>query len=700
MALLKLTIGSSKRVPFRIWPFGGPFLYVNAIFIDSLKSMAYIHHFIFDWDGPVRNKVQSLLSGTGPEPKRRKIMDTRYKDMLLAKCGEANYKKLTDLNNPKIYYFVAKYAELCDPDSIFVRTDSQEDVDYLRNRALELGEEKSLDIEGHTIHFDGYNDQARDKANTKYLLRPDEVLGSDISSIDREVGLAEVHNLYKDIMKGKQMYVCFFCLGPTGSEFSIPAVQITDSTYVAHSEDILYRSGYEEFKSLENPHRFFRLVHSAGELENGVSKDVANRRVYINLGEEIVYSVNTQYAGNTVGLKKLSMRLAIKRASEEGWLTEHMFVMGVHGPDQKRVTYFTGSFPSACGKTSTAMLEGEKIIGDDLAYLRKKDSKIHAVNVESGIFGIIRDVCYEDDPAIFKALTTPGEVIFSNVLMTPDGTPRWLGDGREMPEKGVNHSGEWTPGKKDDKGNEINMSHKNARYTIRIKNLENADENLDNPEGVEVGGVIYGGRDSDTNMPVVQSFDWDHGILTQAATIESETTAATLGQEGVRKFNLMANLDFLSIPIGRYIQNNLDIVENCEKAPLIFHVNYFLRDENGKFLNGIKDKHVWIKWMEKRVHGEVEAIETPVGNIPLYEDLKQLFPEVLGKDYSKEDYDKQFTLRIPELLKKISRIKDIYHTKVFDTPHALFKALDDQASRLKEYQQKHGDYVPASVLAG
>jgi len=624
-------------------------------------------------------------------------MKLEYVELFKSKCGEAGFKKLEALKNEKLYDFLSKYARVCNPDSIFVRTDSIEDAEYLRDKALETGEEKALKTKGHSIHFDGYYDQARDKSNTKYLLRPDEVLGSDIKSEDREKGLKEIHTLLDNMMTGKEMYVCFFCLGPTASEFSIPAVQITDSSYVAHSEDILYRSGYEEFRKNENSDRFFRFIHSAGVLKNGVSSDVYNRRVYIDLEEEMVFSTNTQYAGNTVGLKKLSMRLAIKRASEEGWLTEHMFVMGVHSPDKKRLTYFTGSFPSACGKTATAMLEDEKIIGDDIAYLRQINGKIHAVNVERGIFGIIQDVSEKSDPEIFSVLTAPGEVIFSNVLVDADNNPRWLGDGRGKPEIGTNFAGDWNPGKKGPDDNEVLFSHKNARYTISLENLKNCDKNLDNPAGVEVGGIIYGGRDSDTSVPVAQSFDWAHGILCQAAAIESETTSATLGAEGVRKFNLMANLDFLSIPIGRYIQNNLDIVKNVKKTPLIFHVNYFLKGADKKYLNGIKDKHVWIKWMELRVNDEAAAFKTPVGYIPKYEDLRGLFKSVLKREYTEEEYEQQFKLRIPENIAKIERIKDIYHKKVFDTPSILIKTLNDQKKRLEDCRKNNGDYVSPFV---
>ena len=625
-------------------------------------------------------------------------MKKEYIEILKKKCDANNLKKLEAIDNNKLHDFVVKYVQVFNPDSVFVRTDEKEDAKYIRRRSTEKGEEKALNIKGHTVHFDGYYDQGRDKFSTRYLLRPDEVLGSDIESIDRSEGLKEVHDLLKNAMEGREMYVCFFCLGPTNSEFSIPAVQITDSCYVAHSEDILYRSGYEQFKKTGNSPRFFRFAHTAGILEGKVSRDVMKRRVYIDLEEEMVFSSNTQYAGNTVGLKKLAMRLAIKRASEEGWLTEHMFIMGVHGSDKKRVTYFTGSFPSACGKTATAMLEGEKIIGDDIAYLKRVDGKIRTVNVEKGIFGIIQDVSHDSDPAIFEALTTPGEVIFSNILVDPANTPRWLGDGRPAPESGVNYAGKWFPDMKGPDDKEVPPAHKNARYTIAIKELKNCDENIENPEGVEVGGIIYGGRDSDTNMPVEQSFDWAHGILTQAATIESETTAATLGQEGVRKFNLMANLDFLSIPIGRYIQNNLDIVEGVKNPPTIFHVNYFLRGKDGKFLNGIKDKHVWVKWMELRVNGEADAIKMPTGYMPKYEDLKKLFKQVLGKEYKKEQYEEQFTLRIPERLAKKERILKIYHTKVFDTPHSFIKIMEEQRKRLEECRKKYGDYISPFVF--
>jgi len=607
--------------------------------------------------------------------------------LLKARLGEQDFNKLSRISNARILDFIAKYIELCNPDAVFVCTDSQEDRQYIRQEAIRTGEENMLAIPGHTVHFDGYYDQARDRENTRFLLPESVNLGPRLNSINKKDGLKEINAFFKDIMKGHKLYVLFFCLGPCGSDFSIPCIQLTDSGYVAHNEHLLYRTGYEDFMRLGNSDRFFKFVHSQGELENNVSKNIDRRRIYIDTEENVVYSMNTQYGGNTIGLKKLAIRLAINLASKEGWLTEHMFIMGVHGPNN-RVTYFAGAFPSLCGKTATAMLENEIIVGDDIAYLKKKDGLVRAVNVEKGIFGIIRDVNSVDDPIIWGALHSPGEVIFSNILVTEGGHTYWIGKDGEPPQRGVNYSGEWRPGGKDAQGNEIKPSHPNARFTLEMNLLKNMDPEIDNPRGVVIEGIVYGGRDSDTWVPVEESFDWVHGIITKAACLESETTAATLGKVGVRRHNPMSNLDFLSIPIGRYIQNNLNFGNGLRKCPTVFSVNYFLKDSEGKFLNSKSDKKVWFKWMELRVHKEVEAVETPTGVIPKYGDLKRLFKEVLNKDYSRENYNKQFALRVKENLAKIDRMVNIYKKKITGAPDILFKVLEEQKKRLKKIEGK------------
>ncbi len=612
------------------------------------------------------------------------------------RLGKENCDRLAKIGNPALIEFVGKYVELCNPAGVFVVTDDPRDRERIRQTAIKNGEESPLGTPGHTIHFENYLDQGRDKEHTGILVSKRVELEPMIETRDRDSAYREVHDILRDIMKGGEMYVLFFCLGPVNSEFSIPCVQITDSSYVAHSEFLLYRPGYGEFIRQGKNVRFFKFVHSQGEVdERKCSRNLDKRRIYIDIEGNTVYSTNTQYGGNTIGLKKLAMRLAIRRGDEEGWLTEHMLVMGIHGP-RGRVTYFTGAYPSMCGKTSTAMLDGETIVGDDIAYLRVKNGVTRAVNVEKGMFGIIQGVNSKDDPLQWKALHAPGEVIFSNVLVStaPDGkrSVHWIGKDGAVPEKGCNHSGEWQAGKKDAKGKEIPCSHLNARFTIELARFDNVDAVLDDPAGVVVGAMVYGGRDSDTCVPVEEAFDWQHGIVTKGGCLESETTAATLGKEGVREFNPMSNLDFLSITIGKYIQNNLEFGKRLKKAPSIFSVNYFIK-QDGKFLNDKTDKKVWFKWMELRVHGDAGAIETPTGRIPRYEDLKRLFSEVLKKDYSKENYVKQFTLRIPEHLARIDRMTTIYSTKVKDTPQVLFSVLEEQKKRLLKAMEKYGNYV-------
>lgn len=622
-------------------------------------------------------------------------MDEKIPENLKKRLSKDGYEKLFKTNNPALFQFIARYVELCNPEKIFVCADTPEDVKYLRETALKNGEESKLAVKGHTIHFDNYKDQGRDKKNTGILVPQGVNLGTSIETKDRDAGLKDIYEILKDIMKGKELYILFFCLGPSNSIFSIPAVQLTDSSYVAHSETLLYRPGYAEFVRQGSKARFFKFVHSQGELdERKTCKNLDKRRIFIDLEEDIVYSTNTQYGGNTIGLKKLAMRLAINRGSEEGWLTEHMLVMGIHGP-KKRITYFLGAFPSLCGKTSTAMLDGETIVGDDIAYLRKKDGEVRAVNVEKGMFGIIMGVNSKDDPSQWKALNNPGEIIFSNVLVAGDKKVYWIGKDGEVPSKGYNHSGEWQAGKKDAEGKEIKCSHPNARFTLSLDTLDNLDPKLNDPEGVIAGGIVYGGRDSDTWVPVEESFDWQHGIITKGASLESETTAATLGKEGVRAFNPMSNLDFLSVPVGKYIQSNLDFAKGLKKPPLIFSVNYFLKDKDGNFLNEKTDKRVWYKWAELRAHNEVSAIKTPTGLIPKYEDLKRLFKEVLKKEYTKEDYNKQFMLRIPESLAKIERIKKIYenNAQIPDAPKVVFEELEKQKARLIQAKDKYGDYI-------
>ncbi len=605
---------------------------------------------------------------------------------------DANFRKLLAITDRRVHRFVADAIELCRPMKVFVCDDSKMDTEYIRRTAIARNEETPLANPYHTVHFDGFYDQARDKERTVYLVPEGESLGQHLPQMDRKKGLEITRNRLNGSMDNKKMVVRFFCLGPLDSPFSIPVVQITDSFYVAHSEDLLYRRGYDYFRRLPDEKEIFWMLHSSGKLMLGTSIDWENRGVAIDYKENTVYSYNTQYAGNTLGLKKLALRLAIRKADRENWLAEHMFLMAVKGPSGRK-TYLTGAFPSGCGKTSTSMTRGNNIVGDDITYIREVDGKARAVNVERGIFGIIRSVTQKDDPLIWDLLHSRRPAIFTNVLITEDENPRWLDDDQPVPKGGTNYSGEWFPGKVNRDGEEIPYAHKNARYTIGLDGFPNLDGSLDDPRGVEIGGIIYGGRDMDTWVPVQESLDWAHGVVTMGASLESESTAATLGPSGVRKFQPFSNMDFISIPLGKYIQNHLDFGLRLSAVPKVFAVNYFLLGPDGYYLNRKDAKIAWLQWMEARINGDAEAIATPTGLIPTHADLETIFREKLDRDYTLESYEEQFKLRIPEQLEKTERIAGIYRDTVPDSPRAIFDILDAQKARLEEARTEFGDYV-------
>jgi phosphoenolpyruvate carboxykinase (GTP) len=606
-------------------------------------------------------------------------------EVLEGKLDSDSLGKLLALNNTALNEIIADAIVKFQPDSVFVSTGSPEDSERVREQAARLGEEKPLVMSGHTIHYDGYEDQGRDPVNTKFLVSGGTSLGPALKTVDRQEGLDEINRIMNGIMRGKEMVVSFYSLGPLGTEFAIPCLQITDSYYVAHSEDILYRSGYELFKSGTGSEEFFVFLHSAGALEDSVSRDIGLRRMFIDLEKNFVYSVNTQYAGNTVAAKKLAHRLAIRRAAEEDWLSEHFFISGVPSYEGGKSTYIAGAFPSWCGKTSTSMLFN--IVGDDLAHVRKKDGKAYAANVEKGIFGVIKDVNPEDDPYCHELLVRPGEVIFSNVLEA-DGRPYWQGMGKvDLPSEGRNHSGLWSQGRKDDKGKLIPVSHDNARFCVALEGIENFDPT----QVVELEGIIYGGRSSKRPGPVSQSYGWVHGVF-YGASIESEPTAATVGGSSAKVIiNPMANTEFVSIPIGQYLENHIRFAKELKEPPKIFYVNYFLRDAAGEFLNTKMDKKVWIRWIERRINGEVGAYPTPTGLIPKYEDLAELFEKELATGYSKDQYELQFVMRVPELVEKLEIVEEFYKKETRVVPKEIFEMIDAQRGLLVEAQKRYGE---------
>ncbi|MEM1529912.1 MAG: phosphoenolpyruvate carboxykinase (GTP) [Candidatus Bathyarchaeia archaeon] len=639
--------------------------------------------------------VQRMEAKEEKERMHRIWRTNRYLETLKSRMDKENFEKLCAIPNPEVHRFIAEAAELCNPKNIFICSDTPDEIAYIKHMAIASGEEcAALAMPGHTYHFDGYYDQGRDREATKFLVPKGDRLSPALKQIDRDEGLKEIFDLLRGSMSGRTMIVRFLILGPANSVFTIPCMECTDSWYVAHSVSLLYRCGYETFLNMNDDTEFFKTLHSSGKLdERMISVDYEKKRIYIDYVTNTVYSVNTQYAGNSVGFKKLALRLAIRKAHREGWLAEHFMIMGVHGPGGRK-TYVAGAFPSACGKTSTAMLPGETILADDIAYVRNIDGVCRAVNAEAGVFGILKDINPVNDPLLYSVLTSPGEIVFSNVLVK-DAKPWWLGMGCDLPSEGINFSGKWFKGKIGPDGKEIPPASENARYMISIKALPNCDPEVDNPLGVELGAIIYGGRDYRAYVPIQQAFSWEHGVVAYGAALETETTFAITEEKGKYEINVMSIQDFVSIPLGQYIGNYIEFGRRLKKQPLIFGANYFLRDlKTGEFLNSRRDKHVWVKWIDLRVHNDVGAIRTPTGLIPKYEDLARLFERVLDREYKWEDYVRQFTIRVPENLRKIERVKEFWTTKVDDAPEFLFQILDEQAERLIKARERFGDYIP------
>lgn len=420
------------------------------------------------------------------------------------KCDQESLDKLRKITNEEARMKIANAISMVEPAGIFVNTGSDADKQKVREMSIEKGEEKPLAMKDHTIHFDLPQDQARLVKQTFYIVNEDEKTSSLAKKELRSESLAYIKKHMKGIANGKTLFICFFNRGPIGAQAALPALEITTSTYVVHSGNILYRNVYEQFDAeVARVGHVITNVHGEGLNR---PEDIPNARIYMDRSWLTTFSMFCTYAGNTLLLKKGNHRFAVDLATytKKGVeLSEHMFLTGLTGPGGRK-TYFAGAAPSGCGKTTTAMV-GTDFIGDDLAQLWLADGTVRGINPEKGIFGIVRDVNKEGDPFLIKVLREEGaEVIWSNVLIDENNVPHWVGHGEEMPKKGVNFQGEWTEGKTDANGNPIPPSHPNSRCTLENTKIGNYNnEAAEDPAGVDVKVITYSGRDSDTMPPVV-----------------------------------------------------------------------------------------------------------------------------------------------------------------------------------------------------
>jgi len=611
------------------------------------------------------------------------------------KCDQENRDKLNKIANEEALLKIANAISMMAPDSVFVNTGSDSDRQKIREMSLEKSEEKPLAMKNHTIHFDLAQEQARIIDRTFYIVNEDEDTSVLAKKILRNEAYEYVKTYIDGIGKGKVLFVGFFSRGPVGAQAAIPAIEISTSTYVMRSANILYRNVYDRFdEEAKRKGYFLTNVHSEGLNR---PEDLPNARVLMDRSWLTTFSTFCTYAGNTLLLKKGNHRFAVDLATyykkgEE--LSEHMFITGLTGPGGRK-TYFAGAAPSGCGKTTTAMV-GTDFIGDDLAQLWiAEDGTLRGINPECGIFGIVQDVNREGDPYLMKCLREEcTEVIWSNVLIDENNVPHWVGSGEEPPKKGINFQGEWWEGKTDQNGKLIPLSNPNSRCTLSNSAIGNYNEEAaEDPKGVEIKVITYSGRDADTMPPVWVAKNPDQGVVIGASVL-SAATATEVGAKGVRR-QPWANEPFIPGPLADYMDGQF-VFFNSDKLkskPVMAGLNYFLTHsarggEGDELLGEKRDVKVWLGWLERRAAGDVDAIETPIGFIPEYEDLKKLFAEI-DKDYPKEIYDKQFTLYVDQIIGRIDLQEETYK-KEKNIPAKLFEVYEEQRKGLEALQAKYG----------
>lgn len=642
--------------------------------------------------------ILSKVGGVGTISAARELFELRL--------DGANKAKLAKIRNEEALLKIANAVSMCDPDAVFINTGSPEDVQRVRDMSIGKKEEEPLAMKDHTVHFDLPQDQARLVKQTYYIINEDEKVSALAQSLLRKEALEYVRENMTGIMRGKTMIVGFFSRGPAGAFGAVPALEISSSAYVGHSADILYRHCFESFdKEVARKGIFYTNVHSEGPNR---PEDVPKARIFMDRSWFTTFSLFCTYAGNTLLLKKGNHRFTVDYDTYyqvEKELSEHMFITGMTGPNGRK-TYFAGAAPSGCGKTTTAMV-GTDFIGDDLAQLWiADDGTLRGVNPEKGIFGIVEDVNREGDPYLMKALREEGtEVIWSNVLIDENKVPHWTGNGETAPTKGYNFQGEWWEGKKDTNGKPVPLSHKNSRCTLDCSAIENHNmEASEDPTGVPIKVITYSGRDADTMPPIWVAKNPDEGVAI-GASIVSAATATEIGAVGVRR-QPWANEPFIPGPLADYMDAQFKFFKSDkfsdEGRPILAGLNYFLtREARGGGGSGLlgekKDVRAWLSWLELYANGDVEGIETPIGFIPKYEDLKMLFEGMVDKAYPKELYTMHFSLYIDNIVARIDLQREAYG-KEENLPNRLFEIYDEQKKALLVLKDKYGSVVSPDKL--
>ncbi len=524
--------------------------------------------------------------------------------------------------NTHVLEWISDMAALTQPESIVWIDGSEAQLDKLRAEAMETGELIRLNEEklpGCVLHRSDPNDVARVESRTFICCEKEEDAGPTNNWMAPDEMYAKLREIYAGCMAGRTMYVIPYSMSVIGSPFAKYGVELTDSIYVVVSMAIMTRMGKEVFAALGDSADFIKGLHSKAQLD-------PEKRYIVHFPQDnTIMSVNSGYGGNVLlGKKCFALRIASCLGRDEGWMAEHMLILGIENP-QGEVRYLAAAFPSACGKTNLAMLippehyrrKGWKVwcVGDDIAWLRPgPDGRLWAVNPENGFFGVAPGTSAKSNPNALAA--TMKNTIFTNVVLKADGTVWWEGMDKNPPEGAINWLGEpWDPAD-GSKG-----AHPNSRFTAPAINCPCISPEFENPQGVPISAIVFGGRRAKTAPLVYQSRDWAHGVFV-GSIMASETTAAATGAVGVVRRDPMAMLPFCGYNMGDYWQHWLDMAGRVEKLPKIFNVNWFRLDEEGNFIwPGFGDNMRVLEWIMGRCFDEADAEESPIGYLPKVEDI-------------------------------------------------------------------------------
>lgn len=583
-------------------------------------------------------------------------------------------------NNIYIEKWINDMKNLVNPDKIIWIDGSEEQLESLRQEACKNGELIKLDqnkLPGCFLHRSNANDVARVEDRTFICTKSKEMAGPTNNWMDPKDAYNLLYDIARGSYKGRNMYVIPYSMGPIGSKFSKIGIEITDSIYVVLNMAIMTRVGKKVLDTLGNSNDWVRGLHCSCEIDK-------EKRYICHFPEDnTIISVNSCYGGNVLlGKKCFALRIASFQGKNDGWMAEHMLILGVQKPN-KEIIYICAAFPSSCGKTNLAMLippkiyrdKGYKIwcVGDDIAWLRiGSDGRLWAINPENGFFGVAPGTNKKSNPNALQL--TRKDTIFTNVVHNlEDNTIWWENLDDAPPSEAIDWKGQKWDGKKShEKG-----AHPNSRFTSPAKNCPILSKEFNNGEGVPISAIIFGGRRKETVPLVYETFDWNHGVFV-GSTVSSETTAASTGKVGVIRHDPMAMLPFCGYNMGKYFKHWIDIGKNLgDKAPKIFSVNWFRTDRNGEFIwPGFGDNLRVLDWIINRCEGNVSAIDTCVGYTPNPNDLN-----IEGLNLEISELKELLAIDKSLWQSEIQEIESFYKKFSSDLPEELTQQLKNMKKR-------------------